>query len=162
MTSISPERRDGLDTSDKPDTPHTQDRPRLKLASAVMFVVSLARSVPFYEELLGLETTVTDESVALLVNSDGNQLYLREMGKRTDHWLGSVGIQYLVWTAENEQDLDRCEKVLRKQTRHVTRRTIDGITMLEGRGPDDVPVVVTFPGPEQTPRHEILDRIYRW
>ncbi|GAB3526169.1 VOC family protein [Arthrobacter monumenti] len=152
-------------TPDTPSQSATRDgptRPRLKLASAVMFVVSLDRSVPFYEELLGLEATVRNESAALLVSPDGYQLYLREMGKRTHHWLGSVGIQYLVWTAENERDLQRCEQVMRKQSPNVTSQKIDGFTMLEGRGPDDVPVVVTYPGPVQAPRHDILDRIYRW
>ncbi|MEJ7691248.1 MAG: VOC family protein [Nocardioidaceae bacterium] len=137
-------------------------RPHLKLASAVMFVRHLDRSVAFYRELLGLEVTVQDREVALMVSPDGYQLYLRSTGEQAQHALGSVGIQYLVWTAENEEDLRRCERVLRAQSPRVTSQTVDGFTVVQGRGPDDVPVVVTYPGPEQAPRHQILQSIYAW
>lgn len=137
-------------------------RPHLKLASAVMFVADLERSVVFYQELLGLDVAVRDEAAALLVSPDGNQLYLRSMGKRVQHPLGAIGIQYLVWTAESEEDLQRCERVLKAQSPQVTSTTVDGFRMVEGRGPDGVPVVVTYPGPDQAPRHEILQRIYAW
>jgi catechol 2,3-dioxygenase-like lactoylglutathione lyase family enzyme len=134
---------------------------RLKLASAVMFVADLERSVSFYRELLGLDVTVHDEEAALLAG-DGYQLYLREIGPRAEHPNGPIGIQYLIWTAENEGDLERCEQVLRAQNENVTRSTTDGFTMVEGRGPDGVPIIVTFPGPDQAPRHEILQRIYTY
>lgn len=137
-------------------------RPRLKLASAVMFVADLARSVVFYQELLGLTATTRSDEAALLVSPDGYQLYLRSMGKRAQHPSGAIGIQYLVWTAEDEADLQRCERVLKAQSPQVTSTTVDGFRMVEGRGPDDVPVVVTYPGPDQAPRHEILQRIYAW
>ena len=135
-------------------------RPRLTLASAVMFVADLQRSLVFYQELLGLEAIARDDDAALLVSPDGYQLYLRAMGKRAPHFNGAIGIQYLIWTAESEDDLDRCERVLRAQSPRVTSTTTDGFRVVEGRGPDDVPVVVTFPGPDQAPRHEIMKRIY--
>jgi catechol 2,3-dioxygenase-like lactoylglutathione lyase family enzyme len=137
-------------------------RPRLKLASAVMFVRDLSRSVSFYQELLGLDVAVRGAEAALLVNPDGYQLYLRSMGNRASHPVGGVGIQYIIWTAENEDDLLRCEAVLKGESARVTRQSIDGFTTVEGRGPDNVPVVVTYPGPDQAPRHEILQRIYAW
>lgn len=137
-------------------------RPRLMLASAVMFVADLDQSVVFYQELLGLEATTRSDEAALLVSPDGYQLYLRRIGKRAQHFTGAVGIQYLAWTAESEEDLQRCERVLKAQSPRLTSTTVDGFRMVEGRGPDDVPVVVTFPGPDQAPRHEILQRIYAW
>jgi catechol 2,3-dioxygenase-like lactoylglutathione lyase family enzyme len=137
-------------------------RPHLTLASAVMFVADLGRSVVFYQELLGFETTARTEEAALLVSPDGYQLYLRSMGKRAQHPIGAIGIQYLVWTAESEDDLQRCERVLKAQSPQVTSTTVDGFRMVEGRGPDNVPVVITFPGPDQAPRHGILRRIYAW
>lgn len=70
-------------------------RPRLMLASAVMFVADLDRSVMFYQELLGLEATTRSDEAALLVSPDGYQLYLRSIGKRAQHFTGAVGIQYL-------------------------------------------------------------------
>lgn len=134
----------------------------LLLASAVMIVTELDRSVAFYEELLGWQVTVSDDEVALLVGPNGLQLYLRAMGHRIQHPRGFIGIQYLSWTATDETDLQRCEDVLRRESAHVMRTAGDGFTLVEGRGPDDVPVLITYPGPDQVPRHEILQRIYSW
>lgn len=127
-----------------------------------MFVQELDRSVAFYSELLALTVTERDETAALLVSPEGFQLYLRSMGVGTEHPLGFVGIQYVVWTADGEDDLRRCERVLRSHSAQVSSQTVDGFTWVEGRGPDDVPVVVTYPGPDQAPRHQILQRIYQW
>jgi catechol 2,3-dioxygenase-like lactoylglutathione lyase family enzyme len=149
-----------MDTNETGDS--AERRPHLRLASAVMFVAELDRSVTFYRELLGLDVTVRGDEAALLASPDGYQLYLRRIGGRAEHPSGPIGIQYLIWTAENEDDLQRCERVLRAQSAHVSRSTVDGFTMVEGRGPDGVPVIVTYPGPEQAPRHEILARIYSW
>lgn len=134
----------------------------LGLASAVMFVTDLDRSVAFYEQLLAWEVSLKDDTVALLVGSEGFELYLRAMGPRVQHPRGSVGIQYLMWTARDDDDLTRCEAVLREESPHVSRTVGDGFTVVEGRGPDSVPVLVTYPGPGQVPRHEILRRIYEW
>jgi len=127
-----------------------------------MFVAELDRSVAFYRELLRWEVTVHDDTVALLVSPDGYQLYLRAMGKWAQHPMGNIGVQYLIWTARDEDDLIRCEQVLRKYSSQVASRTLEGFNLVEGRGPDDVPVLVTYPGPAQAPRHEILQRIYQW
>jgi catechol 2,3-dioxygenase-like lactoylglutathione lyase family enzyme len=137
-------------------------RPRLRLASAVMFVRELERSVSFYRELLALEVAVSDNTAALLVSPEGFQLYLRSMGPGAHHPLGQVGIQYLIWTADGEADLRRCEQVLRAWSGYVTRQTVDGFTVVEGRGPDGVPVLVTYPGPDEVPRHQLRRRIYQW
>jgi hypothetical protein len=134
--------------------------PRLRLASAVMFVQELGRSVRFHRDLLAMEIRIRD-TAALLASPDGFQLYLRSMGPGTQHPLGHVGIQYLIRTAASEEDLRRCEGLLARSGR-VTSQTVDGITVVEGRGPDDVPIVVTYPGPDQAPAHKIPPRIYQW
>ncbi|HEY6745116.1 MAG TPA: VOC family protein [Mycobacteriales bacterium] len=144
------------------EPPARGERPRLRLSSAVMFVRELERSVRFYRELLALEVAVRDNTAALLVSPDGFQLYLRSMGSMAHHPLGNVGIQYLIWTADGEGDLRRCEQVLRAWSEHVTSQTVDGFTVVEGRGPDGVPVLVTYPGPEDVPRRQILRRFYQW
>ena len=143
---------------------HSNAEPRswLRLATAVMFVHELDRSVAFYGELLAWDVTVRDDTVALLVSPDGFQLYLRCRGPNIQHPLGQVGIQYLMWTVENEDDLRRCERVLRAESTHVTSHTADGFTVVEGRGPDLVPILITYPGPEHAPRHQIMQRVYSW
>jgi catechol 2,3-dioxygenase-like lactoylglutathione lyase family enzyme len=140
----------------------TGRRPWLKLASAVMFVTELDRSVAFYSELLAWDVAVRDDPVALLASPDGFQLYLLGRGPNTPHPLGQVGIQYLLWTADDEDDLRRCERVLKAQSAQVTTQTGDGFTVVEGRGPDNVPVLVTYPGPDEAQRHRIKQRIYAW
>jgi len=34
--------------------------------------------------------------------------------------------------------------------------------MMEGRDPDDMPVLISYPGPERAARKEIISRIYEW
>jgi catechol 2,3-dioxygenase-like lactoylglutathione lyase family enzyme len=135
---------------------------QLKLASVVMFVTDLDRSVKFYSELLDLEPTIRNDTAALLVSSGGCQVYLRCIGTKGTHTLGAVGPQYVLWSAESEADLDRCESLLRAQSNRVSMTQHDGFRMLEGRDPDDEPVIVSYPGPDKLPRHEIVSRIYGW
>jgi catechol 2,3-dioxygenase-like lactoylglutathione lyase family enzyme len=136
------------------------DSPRL--STAVMFVHKLDASVHFYREVLRMEVTVREPSAALLVNSGSFQLYLREMGPRSPHLSGAIGVQYVIWTASSSEDLDRFEGVLNEHCRRVVKQVIDGVTFIEGRDPDGVPVVITYPGPDQAARHAIMRRVYFW
>ena len=139
------------------------DSPRwLTMASAVLFVTELDRSLAFYEELLGWSVTVQDDAVALLVSPDGMQLYLRSGGPSLQHPLGQVGIQYLIWTAIDEADLRRCELFLHENSTRVTKTKCEVFNLVEGRGPDNLPIVITYPGPSQAARSRIMQRIYEW
>ena len=100
--------------------------------------------------------------LALLTGLDGFQLYLRARGPRARRSIGHVGVQYLIWTAPSQSELDRCEQVLRRQSSQVTRSTLDGFTIIEGRGPDHAPILIAHPGPQEAPRHQIMQRIYQW
>lgn len=136
------------------------DGPRL--STAVMFVHKLDASVHFYREVLRMEVTIREPSAALLVNSGSFQLYLREMGPRSPHLSGAIGVQYVIWTTSSSEDLDRFERILNEHCRRVVRQVIDGVTFIEGRDPDGVPVVITYPGPDQAARHAIMRRVYFW
>jgi catechol 2,3-dioxygenase-like lactoylglutathione lyase family enzyme len=133
-----------------------------RLASAVMFVTDLDASIHFYSELLRLELTLQTTTAALLVSPDGFQLYLRSMGPHAHHALGGIGVQYVIWTAVDDKDLSRCEHVLRTAGAHIHTDTHGGFTWVEGRDPNHVPVVITFPGPDQMARDDIRTRIYEW
>lgn len=135
------------------------DGPRL--STAVMFVHELDASVSFYSEVLQMAVTVRQPSAALLVNAGSFQLYLRQMGPRTPHPSGAIGVQYVIWTASSSEDLHRCERALKEHC-HVTRQVIDGITFIEGKDPSGVPVVIAHPGPDQAARHAIMQRVYSW
>ena len=93
---------DANNTTDKPAR-----QPRLMLASALMFVADLDRSVVFYQDLLGREAIIRSDEATFLLSSGGYQLYLRSIGKRAQRFTGSIGIQYLVWTAEHFGSLRR-------------------------------------------------------
>lgn len=130
--------------------------------SVVLFVRDLERSIDFYRELLLMNVTVRATTAALLVGTDDVQLYLRGVGANAEHFVGSVGVQYVVWVADGFDDLRRCEGVLRRWSSYVssTDRTAGGFAMLEGRDPSGIPVVIVYPGADQLARREILARIY--
>ncbi|MBH0054283.1 hypothetical protein I6E74_08895 [Salinibacterium sp. SWN139] len=134
----------------------------MRLTSAVTFVSDLDRSVTFYCDLLGLTCSILDESAALLVGPENYELYLRGKHAQPSRVLGSVGIQYLIWSAESLEEFERCEEALRRESVHVRRERLDDFEVVEGRDPDHLPVMVVFPGPDESVRHAIIPRIYSW
>ncbi len=127
-----------------------------------MFVSDLEASVDFYCELLGMNVTVDNNTAALLVSPDKFQLYLRSIGAPGEHPVGGLGVQYVIWTTPTEEDLQRCERFLKDADSHVNTHTGDGFTVVEGRDPSSVPVLLAYPGPDDAVRHQIMSRIYTW
>jgi catechol-2,3-dioxygenase len=133
-----------------------------RLGSVVLFVQDLDRSLTFYTEVLALKVTDRSPTAALLTSDSGAQLILRAMGSNASHALGSVGVHYVIWTADGKEDLDRAERALRERSAHRQTRSSAGIEAVEGRDPDDLVVMITYPGPDQLPLHELPVRIYGW
>lgn len=131
-----------------------------RLATVVMCVSDLDSSVGFYRELLGMKVTLVNDVAALLVSPDMFQLYLRSIGPRADLPVGGLGVQYVIWTTPTQEDLRRCERFLKDAGSHVNTQTGDGFTLVEGRDPSSVPVLLTYPGPDDAVRHQIMSRIY--
>lgn len=134
----------------------------IRLSGAVMFVRNLDRSVSFYRELLGLEVADASPTAALLVNGDGSQLVLRAFGQNAPHALGSIGPQYLTWTAASKADLDQLAEALRRHSAYRETRTEGEITVVEGRDPDDLVVMIIYSGPGRSPMSRLPARIYAW
>jgi catechol 2,3-dioxygenase-like lactoylglutathione lyase family enzyme len=132
-----------------------------RIGSAVMFVQDLDRSVSFYRDVLALAVQDRTATAALL-EGDGSQLILRSMGSGASHPLGAVGVQYVIWTAADEADLERCERALKELSAHRESRASGRSRAVEGRDPDDIVVMVVYPGPDQLPNHELPVRIYGW
>ena len=132
----------------------------VRLAAAVVFVSDLARSLNFYQPLLRYPITVGDADAALLTGPSGSQLYLRQAGDRSMPRHG-FGVQWVAWTAGDAHDLDRCSALLKERGAYVGRDTSEGITSVEGRDPDGLPVIIVYPGAERAPRHMIHDHIRR-
>jgi CBS domain-containing protein len=133
----------------------------VRLASVVVFVSDLARSLAFYEPLLRYPITASDGDAALLTGPDGSQLYLLRVGDSSTRRNGGIGPQMVGWTAGGPDDLDRCTELLKERGAYVDRDTSEGFTFLEGRDPDGLPVIIAYPGPEQAPRHLIKSRVYQ-
>jgi catechol 2,3-dioxygenase-like lactoylglutathione lyase family enzyme len=133
-----------------------------RIDSAIMFVQDLDRSVSFYTDVLGLEITDRDTTAALLSSAGGSHLIIRAMGTGAVHALGGVGVQYVIWTAADQDDLDRCERALKGRAAHVETRKSGPVSAVEGRDPDGIVVMVTYPGPDQEPLHKLPSRIYGW
>jgi catechol-2,3-dioxygenase len=133
-----------------------------RIDSAVMFVQDLGRAVSFYTEVLELEITDRDTTAVLLTSAGGSSLILRAMGMGAVHPLGGTGVQYVIWTAAGQEDLDRCERALKKRSAHIETRSSGPVQAVEGRDPDGVVVMVTYPGPDEEPLHKLPSRIYSW
>jgi catechol-2,3-dioxygenase len=125
-------------------------------------VHDLNRSVNFYSDVLKLHVADRSATAALLIGAKRSQLILRAMGSAASHALGSVGVQYVIWTADDADDLARCEQVLKDRSAWRDTRTTQHVTAVEGRDPDDIVVMITYPGPDEAPLHELPVRIYGW
>jgi catechol-2,3-dioxygenase len=132
------------------------------IGAAVMFVQELDRSVAFYTEVLELAVADRSPTAALLVSTSGAQLILRAMGSNAVHPLGAVGVQYVIWTVAGIAALERCEQALRDRHAYRQTRASEGTTAVEGRDPDDMVVMISYPGPDQADERRLPARIYGW
>jgi catechol-2,3-dioxygenase len=134
----------------------------VRLSAAVVFVRNLDKSVSFYRELLGLDVVDRSTTAALLATPDGSQLVLRQFGNNAPHPLGGIGVQYLTWGVPSMEDLERRAEILRRNSSYRERRTDGGVTVVEGRDPDDMPVILLYAGDNQPVMHRLPARIYAW
>lgn len=134
----------------------------VRLGTAVMYVRDVDRSVSFYRDVLGLQVVDRSTTAALLGSDGGAQLILRAMGDTAAHTLGTVGVQYVVWTAASEDHLDQHERLLREHAAFRERRRSAELVTVEGRDPDDTVLVIVYPGPDKAPLRELPARIYAW
>jgi len=148
-------------TSASPDTAGTAAGPRLALV--VVFVRDLEESAAFYCGLLRL-SVVTRESTALVLSGDGasGAIVLRAIGPRGEHALGAVGVQYSCWAAPDMADLRRCERYLEERSALVETTTAEDRTVVEGRDPDGLPVMVMHVPDGADMSGEIMRRVYAW
>jgi catechol 2,3-dioxygenase-like lactoylglutathione lyase family enzyme len=133
-----------------------------RIGAVVIFVTELDRSVSFYADVLALRVADTSPTAALLASEEGSHLILRAMGSHAGHALGSVGVQYVVWSAPDKQELDRCEQALKQRSAHRDTRSDGNALAVEGRDPDDITVMIAYPGPGEEAAPKLPLRIYGW
>jgi catechol-2,3-dioxygenase len=134
----------------------------VRLSAAVVFVRNLDRSVSFYRELLGLDVVDRSTTAALLASADGSEVVLRQFGNNAPHPLGSIGVQYLIWSTSSRDDLDRRTEILRRNSAYRETRSDQGSTVVEGRDPDDVPVMLFYVEDDEQLMRKLPTRIYAW
>jgi catechol 2,3-dioxygenase-like lactoylglutathione lyase family enzyme len=142
-----------------PDPPEADAGPRLD--GLVVFVRDLDASADFYCGLLRMKI-VTRESTALLLAGSGSSMMVLRAMPRGEHSLGGIGVQCATWTLHDEEDLRRCERFLQEQEAHVETTSGDGRTVVEGRDPNGLRVIVVYPDPDGTASHKIMARAYTW
>jgi catechol-2,3-dioxygenase len=134
----------------------------IRLGAAVIFVRNLDISVTFYRDVLDLEVVDGSPTASLLRSGDGSQLALRSVGENAQRALGSIGVQYLAWSTGSRADLDRRTERLRQHSAYRETRTEQDIVVVEGRDPDDLPVIIVYAGGDGQPMRELPARIYAW
>lgn len=85
------------------------------VASCVIFVRELGRSVAFYSEVFGCKTAIREEDGALLLAPGGFQIYPIAKGDRAPHPVGGLGDQHLMWATDDAEGLAQFEAVLTKR-----------------------------------------------
>jgi len=131
-----------------------------KIASSVVFVSELDRSVVFYRDVFACEVAIRERDAALLLAPGGFQMYLIAKGSRAQHPSGGVGHEFLMWATDSVEGLEHFEQVLRDCGRYSDTHTIGGVRFVEGHDPDGIRVVIAHPSPEQRPRSMLDPRFY--
>jgi hypothetical protein len=130
------------------------------LKTVVVTVRDLGRSVEFYRHLLGLSEEVAEPEAAMLVSPAGTRMYLREIAKAV-HATVNVGIQFGVWVMATQRELERAERYLKENNAWVSTGDVLGGTVIEGRDPDNLLILLVFPEFNELPK-AIVERVYRY
>jgi catechol 2,3-dioxygenase-like lactoylglutathione lyase family enzyme len=130
------------------------------VASSVMFVHQLDRSVAFYRDVFTCKVAIRDQDAALLIAPGGFQIYLVSKGSRTPHASGGIGPQYLMWATDSAEALEHMEGALRQHGAPAYRYTSGGVTFIRGRDPDGIRVLIAYPSPEKQPRSLVGPHLY--
>lgn len=125
-----------------------------------MRVSDLKRSVNFYRDVFECHVAPHEADGALLLTSDGFQLYFRAHEASRARGIDDVGVEQIIWSAGSEAELHRIEKRLRTQYPSTYTNSLNGIIFVDGIDPDGNRVLRTYPTPQQFPR-EMIDRRFR-
>lgn len=131
-----------------------------KVASTVIRVSELDRSVNFYCDVFSCHVALREPDTALLLTPDGFQIYLSAKGPSRRAGTAAVGVQYLMWATDRESELERIAQRLRAHDRATYTHTENGVTFVEGSDPDRGRVIVAYPSPSQLPRQLIASRFH--
>lgn len=141
------------------DGPPPQPEVNAHVASCVIRVSNLERSVTFYRDVFSCQVGLHDKDMALMLTPTGFQLYLHAQRSVRRRSAGTLGVSYLMWATDSQSDLDLITGRLRAYDPAVFTHTENGVTFLEGVDPDGRRIIVASPSPRQLPRTIIAERL---
>ena len=144
---------------DRQAQPGPAIRVTAKVASSLMTVSDLDRSVNFYCDVFSCRVALRERDTALLLTPGGFQIYLHSKGPSRRPRIGATGVQYLMWATDSQAELQRISERLRAYDVATHSYTENGVTFVEGTDPDDGRVIVAYPSPGQLPREVIAPRL---
>jgi catechol 2,3-dioxygenase-like lactoylglutathione lyase family enzyme len=127
------------------------------VASCVVRVSDLDRSLKFYCDVFSCRLAIREADVALLLTPKGFQIYLNQRDQFPRRGAGVRGVDYLMWATDSQSDLQRIAGRLRALACAVFSHEADGMTILEGTDSDGFRVIVAYPSPSQLPRTVIAN-----
>lgn len=131
-----------------------RDGTSAKVASSVMPVSELDRSVAYYCDVFECRVAIREPDSALLLTPDGFQMYLYVHAGAAAHHAGR-GLQRIMWAADTEAELQRITERLRDYDMATYSRKVNGVTFVDGLDPDGNRVIAAYPSPQQLPREVI-------
>jgi catechol 2,3-dioxygenase-like lactoylglutathione lyase family enzyme len=131
-----------------------------RIASCLMRVSDLDRSVNFYRDVFQCHVAIHEPDAALLLTPDGFQIYFRTREASRTRGITDIGVEQIIWSASSEEELHRIEQRLRTHYPSTYTNTLHEISFVDGIDPDDIRVLITYPTPQQLPR-EVIDRRFR-
>jgi len=151
---------EGVAAEPDPATPPGKtDGITAKVASSLMTVSDLDRSVNFYFDVFSCQVAVHEQDTALLLAPDGFQIYLHSKGPSRRPRVGATGVKYLMWATDSLAEFQRISQRLRAYDAAAFSYTENGVTFAEGSDPDHGRVIVAYPSPSQLPRELIAPRL---
>src|SRR3569832_2501441 len=98
------------------------------VASTVMRVADLDRSVDFYRDVFCCRVALREPDTVLLLTPDGFQIYLHSAGPSRRPRLAPIGIQHLMWATDSQAEFERVTSRLRDHKPTTKTNTENGVT----------------------------------
>jgi Predicted phosphatase/phosphohexomutase len=117
-----------------------------RLDSVVMFVHDLDRSVSFYSDVLNLHVADRSATAALLIGAKRSQLILRAWAAAPSTRWAASGSSTSSGPRTTPMTWPGARR-LKDRSAWRDSRTTEHVTAVEGRDPDDIVVMITYPGP---------------
>ncbi|AZI65904.1 VOC family protein (plasmid) [Rhodococcus qingshengii] len=131
-----------------------------KVASSVMQVANLDRSVSYYCDVFSCRVALRERDAVLLLTPDDFQIYMYVQKGASLRNISSIGVHYVMWSADTEEELTRISERLRAYDASTFTQVVGGVTFVDGCDPDGIRVIVAYPDPEQLPRELIAPRFH--